>query len=565
MAHKQSSNSSDSSDSFDSSDSDSVCTPIAPHGFAFTANGALSNQTESACLKFFTTVMARDKSSAMSDDLIRENLSASWAENPQLTLRLLAHLRDCREGKGERHASKICWQWLVDNHYEQVDANATHLPFYGRWADLVQFFTGTLFQREAMLLMAKQLLLDKAMYDAAMKEQDPTEARKLFGKISLCAKWAPTEKCVYDKQASKAKGTTPSWELARILFPLSDGIKETLKLYRKEYLVPLRSALNIVESLLCARKYEDVDFSKVPSVALKMYSAKCFPTHMPERFKAWQEDVLSGKSKANTSQVDPYEVVRLYMKHSVTEEQKPTLEAFYKLQIAEFKRKYGTLGSSVCVVDVSGSMTGTPMEVAVSLGIWISGMADPEWNLIYTFESEPSMVDLSSCQTLESRIYAVKHASWGGSTNLQATFNLILERAQSLELTDAQIPKRLVIISDMQFNQACEDNGCTNFEAIKAKFLLAGYTMPEIVFWNVGVSESSAAPVPDTQGGVVMLSGFSKNLIPILINGLPIPTPYDTMLQTLNSARYDLMRYVPNDDTSAAWDTARSAATWVVD
>ncbi len=540
--------------SFDSScDSDSsvspsytrtACGATAPKGFTFTDEGALADRTQSPCLKFFSTVMARDKTSAMPDDNIRQCLSEAWAENPQLTLRLVAHLRDCREGKGERHASKVCWQWLVDNHYEQVDENAQHLPFYGRWADLVQFFTATSFQSNALALMAHQLRLDKALYDQSLKTEDPAESRKLLGQISLCAKWAPTEKCVYDKQASKAKHTTPSLQLACMLFPQTESTPLALKQYRTEYLAPLRAALNIVESLLCAKKYEEVNFSKVPSVALKLYSAKCFPTHMAERFRTWQAEVMSGKAKANTSQVDPYEVVRLYVNGTATEEQKPTLEAFYKLQVEEFKRKYGTVGSSVCVVDVSGSMSGTPMEVAISLGIWISDMADPAWNLIYTFEETPHAVDLSSYTTLESRISAVKQASWGGTTNLQATFDLMLCKAQKERLTDAQLPKRLVIISDMQFDQACGSNCWTNLETIKAKYRLAGYTMPEIVFWNVGRSVSGAAPAPDTQAGVVMLSGYSKNLIPILINGLPIPTPYDTMVQVLSSERYNKMTYV---------------------
>ena len=100
----------------------------APKGFTYTDKGALAYQTDSACLKFFSTVMARSKSSAMSDDNIRACLQAAWSEDPKLTLRLLAHLRDCREGKGERHASKVCWQWLVEHDYAQVDKNATHLP-----------------------------------------------------------------------------------------------------------------------------------------------------------------------------------------------------------------------------------------------------------------------------------------------------------------------------------------------------------------------------------------------------------------------------------------------------
>jgi Mg-chelatase subunit ChlD len=440
----------------------------------------------------------------------------------------------------------ICWQWLTEHHFPQVDENAKHLPFYGRWEDLVQFFTATDYQSCAMELIANQLKLDKSLYDQALALQDnPEEARKLIGQISLCAKWAPTEGCTYDKQASKAKCQAPSTTITQFLYPDGCRPSENLKDYRTEYLTPLRGALNIVERLLCAKKYDDVDFSKVPSVALKIYSAKCFPTHMADRFAEWQRQVMKGRAKANVRQVDPYEVVRLYLDGEVTEAQKPTLEAFYKLQLEEFKRKYGSscLGSTVCVVDTSGSMAGTPMAVAVSLGVWISGLADPMWNLIYTFNSEPCAVPLTHCETLESRITEIKKADWGGNTNLQATFKLILSRAQEHALTDEQMPRRLVIISDMQFDQACSDS--TNLEAIRAQYRAAGYTMPQIVFWNVNAkSGADAAPARDDERGITMISGFSKNLIPILINGLSIPTPYDMMLHILSAERYDRMTYV---------------------
>ena len=513
-------------------------TTTAPKGMTYTENGALAHVTDSQCLKFFTTVMARDKATAMSDDKIKQCLSDSWSEDPALTLRLVAHLRDCREGKGERHATHVCLQWLLEHHQVQVEANYMHLPFYGRWCDLVQFFTATPFQAKAMQYLAAQLKMDLAVLQASIAADDAEEARTLLGQLSLAAKWAPSEKCTYDKQAIKAKYAPPSRDLAVALDLLGHDAMQQL---RTMYLTPLRAATGVVESLLCAQRYDDIDFSKVPSGALKMYSAKCFPKHLGEKFAQWQADVLAGRSKANTSQVDPHEVVRLFM-HGCPEAQKPTLEAFYKIQLDTFRKKYGSVGSTVCVVDTSGSMDGTPLEVAVALGVWIAGLADPEWDLFFTFESNPSIVDLSECKTLEARVEKTRHASWGGSTDIQATFELMLKRAQDHRLTDEEMPKRLVIISDMQFDEACGENCWTNLETIAAKFRLASYTMPEIVFWNVrGNTGGSAAPAADHQHGVLMLSGFSKNLIPIVINGLPIPTPYDVMISTVGSERYDRM------------------------
>lgn len=513
-------------------------TSAAPSGMTYTENGALSHVTNSSCLKFFTTVMARDKATAVPDETIRSLLADCWDEDPTLTLRLIAHLRDCREGKGERHAAGVALQWLGEHHPLDLVHNLQHLPFYGRWGDLLQYFAGTEFQTAALSMMAEQLRTDLALLRSAHETDDAQEARTLLGRISLCAKWAPTEGCTYDIKAGKAGTPVPSKELAELLSSGTDAMKQ----YRKVYLTPLRQATGVVESLLCAQKYTDVDFSRVPSVALKIYSAKCFPKHMAERFAEWQKDVLAGRAKANTSVVDPYEVVRLYMNRKATEAQKPTLEAFFKTQVAELKKKCN-VGKTVCVVDVSGSMEGTPMEVAISLGVWISAMAEQLWNIIFTFHESPSVVDLSQCTTLEERINLVQHSPWGGNTNLQATFDLMLARAQRTKLTTEDMPERLVIISDMQFDQACGSNCWTNLETIRAKYRKAGYTMPQIVFWNVrGNTGTGAAPAQDDEKGVIMLSGFSKNLIPILISGEKIPTPYETMVAAVNAERYQRVK-----------------------
>jgi hypothetical protein len=527
--------------------------------FTVTENGAVALATTgSACLNFFSSVMARDKSTAMSDDNITLLLQESWKESRDLTLRLIAHLRDVRGGKGERHAAEVCWRWLLQNHPEQVTANAVNIPFYGRWSDLQDTFTGTAFMQEAMVILAKQLLQDREVLKELDATECPERSRKLLALISLAAKWAPTEDRHDDIRARSINRSVnsrqgyylavPSVLVATYLWE-NDGhgavpgdLRGVMKNYRVNYLTPLRAAIGVVETLLCANKYDDIDFNKVPSVAMLRYTRKCFPRHMPERFQAWQKDVLLGKAKINMDGVDPYQVVdRLMGDKTIHEGEIATLEAFYLESIKSLRTK-GTCGKTCVIADTSGSMRGTPMTVSVAMAIWISACANEEWrDLFYTFSTTPVEVSLKSCESLNERVRVVSKAHWGGTTNLLATFDLMLQKARANNYTADQMPTRLVIISDMQFNQAC--GPFTNLDTARQMYRVAGYPFPDIVFWNVrgNVSKGTGFPAHSAECGVVMISGFSKCMIDILLDNEPMPTAYELMVKTLMNKRYDRM------------------------
>jgi len=522
----------------------------------FTENGAIAHGgTGNLCLNFFTRVMAHDKATAMTDENIVKHIKSSWRESPSTTLRLLAHLRDVRGGKGERHAATVCWKWLVQNHPVQARANMQHVSFFGRWKDMLDIFVGTALETDMFQLYVAQLLEDFEHLNKGKSTDDPIERCQHFGQVSLAAKWAPTEGCKEDKDAKKVDRVPPSYTMAMMLYhqcPSSPaGLSDSalMRWYRKTFLTPLREVLDLVESHLCKHEFDQIDFSKVPGVALKMYSRKTFPKHAAERFAQWQRDVLAGKAKINSGTVDPYEVVHLLVNNTATEEQKPTLEAYYCDQLAKLR---GKNCRALVVADVSGSMVGTPMEVSVAMAIWISAMAAPPWrDIFFTFDSRPAIISLAGCSTLEERVRVTLRAPWGGSTDLQATLDLILTRATESSLPPDQMPTRLIIVSDMQFNQACSagsagsagSNIFTNLEVMRAKFRAAGYEMPVVVFWNVrGNTKSDAAPATADDRGVVMLSGFSKNMIASVLEDTAIPTPYDQMLKVLSDPRYDRMR-----------------------
>jgi hypothetical protein len=535
--------------------------PVESTTTTTTENGAKAyTTTGSPCLDFFSRVMARDKSTAMSDEDITSLLRDAWRESPILTLRLIAHLRDVREGKGERHAAEVCWRWLLANNPPLVKVNARHIPFYGRWSDLQDIFVGTSFLPAAMVILAERLLHDRKILTMVEECQEPGEARKLLATISLAAKWAPTEDCGDDIRARKLNKeaypvpgyylAVPSVMVARYLWE-NDGhgdippdMRGVMKNYRVRYLTPLRQAIGVVEGLLCAKRYDEIDFSKVPSVAMLRYARRCFPRNMPERFSQWRRDLLLGKAKINTSAVDPYQVVERFLavgQTPIAQEELDTLEAFYTESIRELRAK-GSAGRTCVVADTSGSMSGTPMTVSVAMAIWISACATEEWrDMFYSFNTIPEVVSLRGCTSLMEKVQRAQAAPWGGSTDLLATFRMILKQGRDNGYTAERMPSRLVIISDMQFNAAC--GPFTNLEVARELYREAGYDFPEIVFWNVrgDVSRGNGFPATSTEKGVAMISGFSKSMIDILLDNGPMPTAYDLMVKTLMNARYDLM------------------------
>lgn len=524
-------------------------------------------------------------------------MADAWNESPALTLRLVANLRDIRgeSGKGERHASIVCLKWLLKHHPQHFRENMIHIPYFGRWKDLLDICIGTDPHTSILVdwanlskdqhdiveswatLYAEQLIKDRASYLAGYKSDDPLIRSKAYSDISLAAKWAPTEGCVYDKCYSKLirDGRSPPSEfLAKTLHkmdPDSPAIvcqgTALMRWYRKTYLSPLREAIGIVETYLCQRRFDDINFSKVPGVAMKMYS-KTFSrrSELSSRFAEWQRDVLAGKAKINASTVDPYEIVKLIYSPGGQSRESATAEAFYKTHIeslrAKLHEKHGdNIPSSIFVIDTSGSMTwngGTPIIAALALGIWGSAIANPSWrDLFFTFTNEPSIVSLADCTTLQQRIRRAQCAPAGYSTNLQATLDLILRRAQERGLTQQDMPSRLVIVSDMQFDEATGTSALrlelglgsksshTNLEVMRTKFKNAGYTMPIIVFWNVrGDTTSNGVPAKATDQGVVMISGFSKSLLTLILEDDidHIPTPYDMMLKALSDPRYDRLK-----------------------
>jgi len=218
------------------------------------------------------------------------------------------------------------------------------------------------------------------------------------------------------------------------------------------------------------------------------------------------------------------------------------------------------------LVDVSSSMSGTPMEVAIALGILVSMTCNIAWrDRFITFDTNPTLVDLSGCKSLFDKVKKTQNAPWGGSTNFEKAFEMILNVACDARLTPDQIPD-LIVFSDMQFNQAGSFRE-TMFMLMTRRFSEEGvkicgssWPLPKIIFWNLR-GDTQGYPVDANQKNVQMLSGFSPSLLKLLLSGEPLVnevvaengtvvqqqiTPAETLRKALDDSRYFPIREILN-------------------
>jgi len=472
------------------------------------------------------------------------------------TFLLVFHLRDCRGGKGERLLGRQALTWLFINYPTEFSLVLPLLSEYGRWDDLLQFFPSVLkltdlehvrvnysatvsgpeqlnvlqqLQQKVVALVASQLHAD---------QKNMIEGRP----CSLCAKWTPTEGDSLDRKTGVFK-------------VLASAVGVSPRNLRRSFHTPLRAYLNVVEKRICTGKWDEIDFNKVPSCAMKRLK-KAFEKHDPERFAQWRSALKLGDpkvAKVNAKQLYPHELVREVRMKRASDE---VTEAQWKVLVDEV-RKLGSLKDAVAVVDTSGSMHSPnclPLDVAVAMGLLISEVVEgPFHGHLLTFNSTPSFQVIPD-GSLFDRQTIVQRMDWGGSTNIEATFQLILDRGVQCGLSQEDMPKRLFIVSDMQFNAAsgdCEYGGRkTNMERINEMYKASGYTRPQIVFWNVNGS-SNDFPVTVGEHGTAMISGFSPAIIKSLIRGDDY-SPLSVLRTTLDDPRYDRVRRALTGEQEAA-------------
>jgi hypothetical protein len=445
-----------------------------------------------------------------------EWIEKSWEESPLDTMKIIFQSRDCRGGKGTKKTFINAMKHLSYEHPAWVEENMAIIPTFGRYKDWIQLINDNT-RDQIIYLICKQLNDDVAN----MKEGNP---------ISLLAKWIPSEKKKLNKKNYITKLITKQL--------YEEHEKEPYKRFRKEYLTPLRYYLKIVENYMCSNRWEEIDFSIVPSCAMNRLK-KAFQKHTPEKFTDWLNAVKEGRSKINAGQLQPHELAKHYINGGEYDE---VVELQWQ-QIVENTSQLGNFEDSIVLSDVSGSMDGVPMEVSIALGILISSLtAEPFRNIVIPFDTNPSMhIIPKSCTTLQQKVESMKEVPWGGTTDLYKVFELILNRARQYGLSPEQMPKRLYILSDMQFDSAIDCDTKTVFESIEDMYSKTIYTRPDIIFWNLRSDTTIDFPVCDTQKGVATISGFSPSILKNILNGDEV-TPYTIMRNVIDDVRYSVIK-----------------------
>ena len=466
-----------------------------------TENGMTTNSSSlNHCVDLFSTIGAmrgQDK-----ERLLR-NFSLALLEDPTRAMKILFWARDVRGGAGERQIFRDVMQFLAENHTEFLRKNIPYVSEFGRWDDLLTL-AGTKLEADAFAQIRWGL-------DA---------------KNGLCAKWMPR------------KG------------PVAAKLRNFLEMSPKQYRKTLVELTNVVETQMCANEWEAIDFGKLPSVASARYQ-KAFWKRNEAGYKAYIASLQKGEAKINAGAVYPYDVTKSLVRGNadVAIEQWKALPNYME----------GSEDRILPVVDTSGSMNspagGNPnvtcMDVSVSLGLYISERnVGPFKDAFITFSAEPQLQILKG--NLRDRFAQLSRADWGYNTDLVKVFDLILDQATKHSLPESEMPTKVLILSDMEFDSAtstCVGWGVkhtptpwnpTAQEMIEQKYAEAGYKVPAIVYWNIQ-SRGNNIPVAFDKTGTALISGFSPSILKSVVKG-EISSPQGIMDETILSERYEAIQ-----------------------
>ena len=481
----------------------------------FTENGAATlKTTQSDCLDLFATIGAIRRES---DEEIIARFMRAFAEDKDIAMKLLFFARDIRGGLGERKVFRVCLKWLSYNAPETVRKNLSYISEYGRFDDLLVLFD-TPVENDMLDLIRDRLRKD---IDAMNNNEE----------VSLLGKWLPSV------NASNANTIKTAKKIARFLSMDDKG-------YRK-MLTKLRAYIRIIENNLREKDYT-FDYEKQPSKAMFKYRG-AFARNDAERYNNFLNRVSSGEAKLNASTLAPYEIVepclneywsRLPFMKDLAGEEKKSLNATW-----EALPDFGSEANALAIIDTSGSMycdaKPLPAAVALSLGIYFAEHNTGAFkNHFIEFSREPELIEIKG-ETFADKLQYICSFNKVADTNIEAVFDLVLSAAVNNNVPQSELPEKLIIISDMEFNACVKNAGTTNFNNAKAKFEAAGYKLPEVVFWNVA-SRNRQQPVTKNEQGVALVSGCTPRLFSQVVDGsLAAMTPYEFMLDVLGGERYE--------------------------
>lgn len=425
-------------------------------------------------------------------------------------LKLAFYTRDVRGGLGERRVSRVIFEWLANEYPHEMVQVLPYVPFFGRYDDWF-IFMNTPLKNNVVRLINEQLHLD---FEAYMKGES----------ISLLAKWMPSI-----NTSSKETRNLAKW------FANEFGYSESN--YRK-LLSHMRSKLDVVEKKMSANDWFSIKYAGVPSRAMMTYR-KSFQKHDENGFSEYIESVTKGETKINSSTLFPYDIFEKmgFTHSSYSSNSHFSFQSWDKVLEEQWKAlpNYIEDGDNVIVIaDTSGSMSGRPICTSVGLGIYFAERNTGQFhNRFMTFSSRPSWIELKG-KTLKEKITCVP--SIVENTNLEAAFKLILSVAIQNNIPQEEMPKALVVISDMEIDEGSTQNKTTFQKNMQKQYSQAGYELPNIVYWNVA-SRQNIFHAEINDNGVQLASGQNPSVFKAILENIGT-TPVEAMMKVLTSERY---------------------------
>ena len=496
--------------------------------YTLTENGAVTHTTtRSDLLDMFAMGAAMRK---RTDEDVILMFRKAFKENPSYALKCLFYIRDIRGGQGERRFFRVCMRDLATQNTEAAMRNLRHIPEFGRWDDLY-IFIGTPLEGAALNFMKEQLALD-------IQCKTP----------SLLAKWLKSE-------------NTSSAESRRLATITRKAFGMNHKQYRKTLSV-LRARINVLERLMSENRWDEIEFDKIPSKAGMIYK-NAFARHDIEREKSikdvqtYAEFAKDTTKKVNAKTLYPYECVEEAAKimgsthwggrrTNINDTNRLMTNKYWDNLTDYFN---GASLNALAVVDTSSSMWGTPVYVATSLGMYCAEKCNGPFAGHYiSFSRNPRLVRVDGVDFCD-KVDRIIRTDLCENTDIEKTFDMLLDTAIRNRCSQADLPKNIIIISDMEFDAARgagrvynwqtreyeynETNVDTLMEQIAKKWAAAGYQMPHLIFWNVDARQNNIPMLGN--GPISYVSGFSPSIFQTIMAG---KTGYDLMMEKLNSERY---------------------------
>lgn len=422
---------------------------------------------------------------------------AAYAENADLATKMVFYGRDVRGGLGERAVGRFMLRELATLNPDVVKVNLANIVKFGRYDDLFVLFD-TPIETDMIEFIKKQLVFD---YKCMKSNQQ----------VSLLAKWMPSIN-------ASSKNTVA------LAHRFVKAFNTTPREYRKT-LSALRKYIDVTEVKMSANKWTDIDYKAVPSNAMSNYGS-AFARHDYDGFNRYMDAVKAGDIKINAATLYPYNVIE-----TLERSNRDVAEAQWKA----LPNYVDGDNNFLIMADVSGSMSGRPMHTSVGLAIYFAERNHGAFaHKFMTFTDVPRIVEVTGNTLADKYSSVTKHV--GYDTNLEAAFDAILSAAVRTHCPQADLPKALVIISDMEIN-AWHGGSLTFTEEMRKRFADAGYEMPKLVYWNVD-SRKDTFLASKNDPNAILVSGQSASTFKNLIKGIDL-SAFEIMVQTLNDPRYD--------------------------